>query len=538
MNTPPRHANHAHPPLPAGARPLGPRSGGAPLDVTVVLRRMGAAPAPATWPQRPRWSRGEFGAHCGADPADIERLRNHVRAHGLVETGCEPNRRVLHVRGSVAALQDAFGVRLGRYRLPGQRRYVVCCEQAPALPPDLAPRVLAVLGLDRRPVAKPHFRKALRTPKQTYTPPQMGQLYRFPADTDGSGQCVALIELGGGFSQADLTTYFTALGIAKPPTVTAVTVAGGKNSPGGEADGEVMLDIEMVGALAPGAAIAAYFAPNTDQGFYEAISQAVHDAQRKPSVISISWGGPEDSWSASSLAAMQSALEDAAALGVSVTVAAGDSGSSDGESDGQPHVDFPASSPYALACGGTTLAASADTINSEVVWNETASNEGATGGGVSASYALPAWQQDSNVPKAPNGFAGRGVPDVAADADPLTGYQVRVDGQDEVIGGTSAAAPLWAALLARCNQSLGRTVGDVHAALYRIGEAAFHDITQGDNGAYAAGKGWDACTGLGSPDGQKLLSALAAQETSGTGVPSAGPGSGKHGRPPQRPRSG
>ena len=522
MSTSPRQAIHADHPLPAGARYLGPHSSRALLNVTVVFRRTGQSPAPAAWPQAPRWSRDAFGMHCGADPADIERLRNHALAYGLAETGCEPNRRVLHLRGSLDALQRAFGVQLGRYRLPGTRRYVVCCEHAPTLPDGIAPSVLAVLGLDRRPVAKPHFRKAQAAPNQSYTPPQVGQLYNFPTGTDGSGQCVALIELGGGFRQSDLATYFAALGIATPPTVSAVPVAGGKNSPGGDADAEVMLDIEMVGALAPGAAIAVYFAPNTDQGFYEAISQAAHDATRKPSVISISWGGPEDSWSTSSLAAMQSALEDAAALGVTVTAAAGDSGSGDGESDGQAHVDFPASSPYALACGGTTLAASAGTISSEVVWNETTADEGATGGGVSTDYALPAWQQGSNVPKAPNGFAGRGVPDVAGDADPLTGYQIRVDGQDEVIGGTSAVAPLWAALLARCNQSLGRAVGDPHAALYRIGEPAFRDITQGNNGSYDAGQGWDACTGLGSPDGQMLLTALAAQNAPATGAGTPG----------------
>ncbi|TAL75324.1 MAG: peptidase S53 [Rhodanobacter sp.] len=511
MSISPRQAIHADHPLPVGARYLGPHSTHIPFDVTVVLRRRGPAPAPAAWPQAPRWSRAEFGLHCGADPADIERVRGYAQVHGLVETGCEPQRRVLHLRGSLDAMQRAFGVQLGRYRLPGVRRYVVCCDRAPSLPHNIAPAVLAVLGLDRRPVAKPHFRKARATPNQTYTPPQVGQLYRFPANTDGSGQGVALIELGGGFRKTDLATYFAALGIAKPPAVTAVSVAGGKNRPGGQADAEVMLDIEMVGALAPGAAIAVYFAPNTDQGFYEAISQAAHDAKRKPSIISISWGGPEDTWSASALTAMQSALADAAALGVTVTAAAGDSGASDGESDGQPHVDFPSSSPYALACGGTTLSASASAITSEVVWNETAANEGATGGGVSTDYVLPSWQQDSKVPKAPNGFAGRGVPDVAGDADPLTGYRVRVDGQDTVIGGTSAVAPLWAALLARCNQSLGRAVGNPHTAFYQIGEAAFHDVTRGNNGAYAAGKGWDACTGLGSPDGQTLLAALAAQ---------------------------
>jgi kumamolisin len=207
---------------------------------------------------------------------------------------------------------------------------------------------------------------------------------------------------------------------------------------------------------------------------------------------------------------MQTALEDAAALGVTVTAAAGDNGSGDGVSDGQPHVDFPASSPYALACGGTKLAASGNSITSEVVWNEDSANEGATGGGVSTVFARPAWQQGVTVPKAPSGFAGRGVPDVAGNADPLTGYQVLVDGSAQVIGGTSAVAPLWAALIARCNQKLGRPVGDPHAAIYQIGSKAFRDITQGNNGAYQAATGWDACTGFGSPQGEALLAALSA----------------------------
>jgi kumamolisin len=289
-----------------------------------------------------------------------------------------------------------------------------------------------------------------------------------------------------------------------------VSVAGGANTPGGDADGEVMLDIELIGALAPGAAIAVYFAPNTDQGFYEAISQAAHDSARHTTVMSISWGGPENGWTASALTAMQSALEDAAALGVTVTVASGDGGSSDGESGAEPHVDFPASSPYALACGGTKLLSSGGVITSEVTWNETQSGEGATGGGVSVQFPLPAWQTNAAVPKAPNGQAGRGVPDVAGNADPQTGYQVLVDAQPQVIGGTSAVAPLWAALAARLNQKLGSPLGEVHAALYQIGPRAFHDIMSGNNGAYQAGPGWDPCTGLGSPQGEALLAALGA----------------------------
>jgi kumamolisin len=507
MSQPTPGTHRAQWPTPHGTHYLGPHTDPTPLEVTLVMRRrQGALPRSASWPQRAQWSRAEFGRQCGADAADLARLREFARQHGLRETGAAANRRVLHLAGAPQVLERAFAVKLGRYQLADGRGPFVSCDHAPLLPPE----AIAVLGLDRRPVARMHSRRPKAAPLATYTPIQIGALYSFPGATDGSGQTVAVIELGGGFSTADLARYFTGLGITRPPPVIAVGVAGGSNQPGGAADDEVMLDIEVIGALASGAAIVVYFAPNTDQGFYEAISQAAHDSTHHPSVMSISWGGPEDGWTTPSRNAMQTALEDAAALGVTVTVAAGDGGSSDGESDGEPHVDFPASSPFALGCGGTRLTTSGGTIASEVVWNDTSAGEGATGGGVSVVFPLPAWQQHSQVPQAPNGSAGRGVPDVAGNADPLTGYQVLVDGEPQVIGGTSAVAPLWAALIARCNQHLARPLGDVHAALYQIGERAFRDITQGNNGAYRAAPGWDACTGLGSPNGTALLSALGA----------------------------
>lgn len=486
---------------------LGPHTDTTPLEITVVLRRRaGATPQAASWPQRSHWPRAEFGQHCGADPADLAALRDFARGNDLRERNADAARRVLHLSGAPRALERAFGVTLGRYRLSDGRGPFVGCDREPKLPPG----AIAVLGLDRRPVAKPHSRRPRATPAVTYTPVQIGTLYDFPPQTDGSGQAIALIELGGGYSDSDLAQFFSGLGIAHAPTVTAVDVAGGSNRPGGAADDEVTLDIEVAGGLAPGASLVVYFAPNTDQGFYEAISQAAHDVAHKVSVMSISWGGPENSWSAAARDAMQSALEDAAALGVTVMAAAGDGGSSDGESDGQPHVDFPASSPYVLACGGTKLIANAGAIVSEVVWNELSAGEGATGGGVSVTFPLPEWQQGSAVPKAPNGTAGRGVPDVSGNADPLTGYQVVVHGETQVIGGTSAVAPLWAALIARCNQRLAGPLGDVHAAIYGAGESAFRDITQGNNGAWAAAPGWDPCTGLGSPRGASLLSALSS----------------------------
>jgi kumamolisin len=350
----------------------------------------------------------------------------------------------------------------------------------------------------------------------SYTPLQVAQFYGYPANADGTGDCIALIELGGGYTTADLSAYWKQLGLTKTPTVSAVGVGGGSNQPTGNAngpDGEVMLDIEVAGAIANGAKIVAYFAENTDAGFLNAITTAAHDSTNHPSIISISWGGPESSWTQQAMTSMDEAFQAAAAMGVTVTVAAGDNGSTDGVSDGQNHVDFPASSPNVLACGGTKLVGSNGEITSEVVWNEQANGEGATGGGVSVVFPLPSWQSAASVPPSanPGGKVGRGVPDVAGDADPTTGYVTRVDGKPDVIGGTSAVAPLWAGLVALINQSVGQPVGFVNALLYQAGDPSgdFNDITSGNNGAYAARPGWDACTGLGSPVGSKIAGIFA-----------------------------
>ena len=286
-----------------------------------------------------------------------------------------------------------------------------------------------------------------------------------------------------------------------------MTLDGGSNDPTNpnSADGEVLLDIEVAGSVAPGAHIVVYFTSNTDQGFQDAISTAIHDATNSPSVISISWGGPESTWSQTAINSMESTCQSAAALGITMTVASGDSGSSDGEKGN--NVDFPASSPSVLGCGGTMLTANDGKRVSEVVWNDQASAGGASGGGVSAIFPLPGWQKGAGVPPS-GGPGGRGVPDVAGDASPETGYQILVDGEQQVIGGTSAVAPLWAALIAILNQRLGAPVGYLNPQLYPLGRAPFFDITSGSNGAFSAGAGWDPCTVLGSPNGALLLAAL------------------------------
>ncbi len=478
------------------------------VTVSVLVRRKNPMD-PSTLGET-RLTHEEFEAQHGADPEAVAAVKAFAREFNLqVEPDLAPGRATVQLTGSVAQLEKAFGTTLDSQ---ATQHGTLRTRQGPLmLPQELVPHIRAVLGLDNRPQAKPHFRVSRpRATNTSYSPVQIAHAYSFP-QVSAAGQTIGIIELGGGFDTADLTAYFGGLGL-KPPTVTAVSVDKAKNIPGGApngADGEVLLDIEVAGAVAQGAAIAVYFAPNTDQGFVDAITTAVHDTARKPSVISISWGGPESSWTQQSLSAMDSACQAAAALGISITVASGDNGSDDGVGDGANHVDFPASSPHVLACGGTTLQASGTSISSEVVWNETASNEGATGGGVSAVFAKPSWQANANVP-APSGSAGgRGVPDVAGDADPTTGYKVRVDGQDTVIGGTSAVAPLWAGLIAVANAQNGANAGFLNPALYAAkGGTSFRDITSGNNGSFTAGPGWDACTGLGSPVGTAVVTAL------------------------------
>jgi kumamolisin len=285
------------------------------------------------------------------------------------------------------------------------------------------------------------------------------------------------------------------------PEIVAVGVDGGTNNPQDDsgANGEVALDIQVAGGVARGARIAVYFAPNTSQGFVDAISQAVHDDTNKPSVISISWGSPETNWSGQAIAAMNGALKDAAALGVTVAAASGDALATDGEADGKAHVDYPSSDPYVLGCGGTRVAASGGKLTEEVVWK---SNGGGTGGGVSSMFARPDYQKSIKVPKPSSRKGGRGVPDVAGDADPDSGYRIITAGQTGIIGGTSAVAPLWAGIIAGLNARRGKPLGLLHASLYAK-PSAFRDITKGDNKSgkigYAATAGWDPCTGLGSP---------------------------------------
>ncbi len=243
-------------------------------------------------------SHDEFATTHGADPKDIKAVQEFAKEYGLAVERFDSAAATMVLSGTAAALNNAFSVELKNYEHPDFSYH--SHAGSVHVPVHLSEAVTAVLGLDNRPLARPHFRirqeqtELLRSSaaETSYTPPQVAQLYHFPTNVNCKDQCIAIIELGGGYSSANLDQYFANLGVPSP-AITAVSVDGGRNQPTGSVngqDGEVDLDIEVVGAVAPGARIVVYFAPNTDAGFLNAITTATHDQTNKPSVISISWG--------------------------------------------------------------------------------------------------------------------------------------------------------------------------------------------------------------------------------------------------------
>jgi kumamolisin len=531
----------------SGARQVGAPDPNEVIRISLVLRprksldelKSSNALGPTLPKKRQYLSREEFAARYGADPADVAKVEAYAHQHNLTVVEASLPRRTVVLTGTVASLSAAFGVTLANYEHPGGS---FRGRTGPVMvPQDLVDRVQGIFGFDNRRQAHPRSRgfrpieEAQAAGQTVYTAPQVAQLYNFPSSVNGAGECIGILEFGGGYTSDDLNTYFQQLGIAAPQ-ITAFSVDGVSNQPQPGADSpdaEVDLDIEMAGSVAPGAQIVVYFAPFTEQGWVDAISTAVNDTLHKPSVISVSWGYAEgyDIWTTQAIQAVDQSLQAAAAIGVTVCVASGDDGARDEVDDGLAHVDYPASSEYVLGCGGTTLEASGSQISSEVVWNDGTSG-GATGGGISDDIALPSWQQNAKVPPSvnPGGHVGRGVPDVAGNADPNTGYQIVSDGMEGAVGGTSAVAPLWAGLVALVNQQLGKPIGLLNPLIYsgNIPTSGFHDITSGNNditgtlGGYNAEPGWDACTGWGSPNGNALAAALAGSSTgSGPGSASA-----------------
>ena len=494
----------------------------------------------------------------GADDHDLALVRNFAKESNLNVVRESAARRSVILAGTVTAFNQAFGVSLDTYSYPnGTYRGRIGPVLVPA---ELAEVVEGVFGLDNRPVARRHSSppRAVSNGARPFTAVELAKVYNFPKGFDGSGQTIGIIELGGGYRPSDLDAYFSGLGLSTP-TVIPVSVDGGTNAPSSanSDDAEVVLDIQVAGAAAPGAKLVVYFAPNdaASNGFLDALTKAIHDTENNPSVISISWGGPENTSTTNFQVQFDKALQAAALLGITVCVAAGDNGAADvGPKawDGKAHADFPSSSPFALSCGGTRLITANGAISAETVWNQNQADVspdagpdgsfGSGGGGVSGAFTLPDYQQQAGVPGSlnPVGFKGRGVPDVTGDGDPDTGYNILVDGQKVQEGGTSAVAPLWAALVAVINQKLKGRVGFVNPQLYALpaSSAAFHDISVGNNRVsfqqfknvgYDAGPGWDAASGLGSPDGTALSAVLKA------GTPAATTASPASNRKPKHP---
>jgi kumamolisin len=410
--------------------------------------------------------------------SDLKRL---ISSYGIAISHLHPNSKSLQLVGALDIIQTVL------IKIREQFGDSIVTFQS-----DHAPKL-------RTPIRYPRADLDSTNPN-TYTPIQISKIYGFPPDNTNPAN-IAIIELGGGYQISDLQTYWNNIGVA-PPNIIPISVDGVGNTPGSAADGEVVLDIEVIGGLIPNSNIYVYFAPNTDQGFYDAIHAAVYDTEHNPMVISISWGGPEDQWMSTQLTAFNELFELASQKGINICVASGDNGSSDGETGGN-HVDFPAASPFVLACGGTNLVCSSgvyDSDTQEICWGGTP-NDGAGGGGFSTVFPVPDYQKSLDTTM-------RGVPDVAGVADPMTGWIVYLNGQTQVIGGTSAVAPMWAAYLAK--MGIKKFINDI---LYTAGKAGFHDIITGTNGAYNAAPGWDPVTGLGSLNGY-ILNAILEPYTS------------------------
>lgn len=513
-------------PLP-GARVLGAASPDEWIEVTVKLRRKTALPELEGRPKKPL-SCEQLAKKYGSTQADINTVARVLREFGLKQVESNPQTRSIKMAGPCCAMEKAFMVKL--VRCVHERGDYRGREGPLHVPNKLDKIVEGVFGLDNRRVTKQRKAdasrmRALSVSASTKFRPwffsgEVAQIYRFPPG-DGYRQSIALLEFGGGYFPSDLAAFCKA---AKVPVPNVIPISI-NHAPTDQRDGhesEVMLDIEVVAGVCPKATIPVYFGHFTEKGWIDVLDAAVHDRKYQSSVISISWGNAEDdssSWTGQALRQINELLKEAAMLGKTVCVASGDDGSDDQVGDGRAHADFPGSSPYSLGVGGTALRRRGDTYE-ETGWkdgNGLRSNGGSSGGGVSVVFDRPTWQKVKIQNVNPGAKNGRVVPDVAANASSRTGYWIALDGKAAIGGGTSAAAPLWAALITRINENLkNKTVGYLTPVLYQVrgkstlGALACRDIKKGDNdtakvGGYSAGPGYSAVTGWGTPVGDKLL---------------------------------
>ena len=467
----------------------------------------------------------EFHRQFGVDDADMNTMLTWVTNNNLTVDEMHQGAGVIKLSGTVLQWNSLFNIVINTVTDIGRTYYTH--SNPLTIPAEIINVVESIVGLDNSQTFKHHA--VILNPDAvsnastvTLTPAQVAQAYGFPSG-DGYGGCLGLIELGGGFTSQNLTSTFkTVQGLPYVPNVTFFSVDSAANTPGLSTDPtnnsvEVMLDIAVAAGIVPQAKTVVYTAPNTSQGFVDVFNAAIHDKINHPSVLSCSWGAIETSFG-SFATSMNSAFQSAAVLGISIFTASGDSGSYD--YNGYSYVksvDFPASSPYMTGVGGTTLTLSGSSISSEVVWN---SNGGGSGGGLSTVYtALPSWQTGLSYKNYSSGTTAnltvRGVPDVAANADPSSGYNFYVGSDNSLqqgVGGTSAAAPLWAGYICLLTVLTGKRFGFINSLLYS-NTSVCRDIVTGNNevsyvratSGYSATTGWDAATGLGSPNGSNMF---------------------------------
>lgn len=514
------------------------------LTVSVRIRRKLGAPSlpdPVQVGRTPHGhrqylSREEFAGKYGASQADMDQVAQFGREHGLSVLESNSARRTVVLKGTVQQMSEAFAVELGMYQTDTETYRGR--EGSVQIPAELGGIVEGVFGLDNRQMARPLYQQRLASaaadsPAQAtvpLTPPQVAKLYNFPTSPNASGQTIGLLEFGGGYNVSDLQMFYNSVGVATP-AVSSISVDGQPNNPGDTGSAvEVLLDIDVAGSSAPGAKIAVYFAPWTEQGWIDAVTTAIHDAAHAPSVLSISWGWPENNtidgltWTPAAINAVSTTFAEAAALGVTVFVSSGDHGSDCGIGDSKAHVLYPGSDPYITSCGGTSISNVSGTTFTEHVWNDN-NNDWLTGGGVSDIFGLPAWQGWAGVPvSVKDGHRGRAIPDIAGNADGASGYVLYQNGKSiGSVGGTSATAPLYAGLVALLNAGLGERVGYLNPNLYALPYGyVYRDINDGISNArggalgYKSGPGYDCCTGLGVVNGVALENALR-----GVGLPVA-----------------
>ena len=465
----------------------------------------------------------EFNAKFGADENAMGRVINFARQHGLKAVEADTRSGRVELSGKAKDFDEAFKVDLKDYESKDDGPFRSHNDVA-SVPGGMSKDIDGVFGLDSRKIAEPHI---IMPPTDNsfeprslfsgYLPTQVADAYNFPKESMGKGQNVAIIELGGGLDFADNAQYYKSHNLPVPE-INVVAVGGGANKTGSQADGEVALDSQVIGAIAPDAKQTLLFAENTEQGFVDAITRATFpkEGELENSAISISWGAPESGWTDDARHTMDVAFKKAALKGLSVFCASGDSGAKDNSKDGKYTTDFPSTDPWVTGTGGTRLKLDGNNHRtSEVAWNDGRliglGKLVAGGGGISATEGVPDYQADTNLPANANktGVPGRGVPDIAGSASMLDGFQIRLKGHEMPVGGTSGVSPLYAALTMRVNGALGHNIGFINPFLYKKENSGmFFDVTQGNNSGYDAGPGWDGVTGLGVLDGQKFLDAL------------------------------